>query len=91
MSVRPNLSTHVPIPDVHLAEMKEACLCPERFAVFLYVAKDGVAAGIAEVSLRSDHVNGTDSSPVAFLEGLFVSPGERNKGIAWLVVGAAEK
>jgi len=54
---------------------------PARYAQF--VAYDGGrAVGLAEAALRSDYVNGTATSPVAFLEGLYVAPDERRKGIA---------
>lgn len=34
-------------------------------------------------------MNGTDSSPVAFLEGLYVAPAGRRQGIAALLVDTA--
>jgi aminoglycoside 6'-N-acetyltransferase I len=42
----------------------------------------GEALAFAEASIRRDYVNGCDSSPVAFLEGIYVVPGHRNAGIA---------
>ena len=58
---------------------------------FVRVAVDGngVAAGFVEVSKRVDYVNGTTSSPVAFLEGLYVEPAARRKGVARALVDAA--
>jgi len=54
---------------------------PGRYAQF--VAYEGSrAVGLAEAALRRDYVNGAESSPVAFLEGLYVTPAERGKGIA---------
>lgn len=44
-----------------------------------------------EVALRSDYVNGTDSSPVGFLEGLYVDPAFRKQGIAAMLVYTAEQ
>ena len=35
-------------------------------------------------------MNGTDSSPVAFLEGIYVAPFARNLGVAKALVQAAE-
>ena len=51
---------------------------------FVRVAVDasGIAAGFVEASKRNDYVNGTSSSPVAFLEGLYVEPAARRKGVA---------
>lgn len=39
-------------------------------------------AGLAEVALRFDYVNGTTTSPVAFLEGIYVTPLHRRSGVA---------
>lgn len=39
-------------------------------------------AGFAEAALRRDYVNGCDSSPVAFVEGLYVRPEHRKADIA---------
>jgi len=51
---------------------------------FVRVAVDasGATAGFVEASKRNDYVNGTSSSPVAFLEGLYVEPAARRKGVA---------
>jgi aminoglycoside 6'-N-acetyltransferase I len=51
---------------------------------------DGVALGFAEAALRRDYVNGCKTSPVAFLEGIFVKPEARGKGVARAMVGAVE-
>jgi aminoglycoside 6'-N-acetyltransferase I len=42
---------------------------------------DGQMAGFAEVSLRKDHVEGTHSVPVPYLEGWFVRANYRGCGI----------
>jgi aminoglycoside 6'-N-acetyltransferase I len=56
------------------------------------LAVDRLAAvGFAEVSLRSDHVNGCESSPVAFLEGIWVAPARRRAGIGRQLVDAAAR
>jgi aminoglycoside 6'-N-acetyltransferase I len=41
--------------------------------------------------VRADYVNGTNSSPVAFLEGLYVVPEARRKGIAASLVSAVSQ
>ena len=38
--------------------------------------------------MRHDYVNGTDTSPVAFLEGLYVAPAARRAGVARALVAA---
>ena len=51
---------------------------------------DGVALGFAEAALRHDYVNGCRTSPVAFLEGIFVTPEARERGVARALVEAVE-
>lgn len=54
--------------------------------VRLAVLADGAAVGFVEASKRVDYVNGTSTSPVAFLEGLYVAPAARRKHIARALV-----
>jgi len=61
---------------------------PERYAQFIAVSDADLPLGFTEASLRTDHVNGTASSPVAFLEGLYVEPGARRRGVARALVRA---
>ncbi len=51
---------------------------------------DGRALGFAEASLRRDYVNGCKTSPVAFLEGIFVTPEARGTGVARALIEAVE-
>lgn len=48
----------------------------------------GEAVGFAEAALRHDYVNGCTSSPVLFLEGIYVRPAERRSGVARLLCDA---
>jgi aminoglycoside 6'-N-acetyltransferase I len=66
----------------HLAEMAAFIAAPRRYGQFIAYSPRGEAIGLAEVALRTDYVNGTETSPVAFLEGLYVLPGARRKGVA---------
>ncbi len=50
----------------------------------------GTAAGFAEAALRHDYVNGCTTSPVAFLEGIYVRPEHRRHGLARLLCRAVE-
>lgn len=61
---------------------------PDRLAAFVCVASDGTLIGFAEASLRSDYVNGCTTSPVAFLEGIYVDPEHRRSGLATDLIGA---
>lgn len=60
---------------------------PDRFLALLASHRSQVQ-GFAEASLRHDFVNGTESSPVAFLEGLYVAPEFRRQGVAHALVEA---
>lgn len=57
----------------------------------IYLACDGDKhIGFAQCSLRFDYVEGTDSSPVGYLEGIFVREEYRNKGIGKLLLSNCE-
>ena len=45
-------------------------------------------AGFAEASIRNDFVNGCETSPVLFLEGIYVEPPSRRHGFARALVDA---
>lgn len=80
-----------PQPDAeHRREMATMLDHPERFAVFIARGDDGAALGFAEASLRHDYVNGCETSPVGFLEGIYVAPVWRRRGVARLLVRAVE-
>ncbi len=74
----------------HLDEMAAFCANPERFIQLVAREPAGAAMGLVEAALRSDYVNGTDSSPVAFLEGIYVTPPFRGRGVARALVKAVE-
>lgn len=58
-------------------------------AVFLAWNSDE-AVGFAQCGLRYDYVEGTDSSPVGYLEGVFVTSKYRRHGIAKMLLMACE-
>jgi aminoglycoside 6'-N-acetyltransferase I len=90
LGLREALWTHCSRED-HLADMARIASMPDRFVTFLAGDSLDEPIGFAEVSLRSDYVNGTSSSPVAFLEGLFVAPSHRRHGVARELVQAAQE
>jgi len=57
---------------------------------FLYHANNEYEAFLS-LSLRHDYVEGTKSSPVGYIEGIYVSPNFRNKGIAQELINFAKK
>ena len=70
----------------HLRYMADAFVRGHH--VLIAIASDGVAVGFVEASMRVDYVNGTSTSPVAFLEGLYVEPSSRRNGVARELVAA---
>ena len=75
----------------HRVELERLVADPSRFIAFLALSPDDRGIGFPEVSLRSDYVNGCESSPVAFLEGIYVRPEFRRQGVARLLCEAAER
>jgi aminoglycoside 6'-N-acetyltransferase I len=51
---------------------------------------EGIAAGFANISIRKDYVEGSNSSPVGYIEGIYVKPEFRKQGIAKNFVEMAE-
>jgi len=68
--------------DEHRGYMAIALAQPERFLQLMIYDELRQPVGFIEGSLRSDYVNGTESSPVGFVEGVYVVPSWRRKGIA---------
>lgn len=87
-SLRLQLWPHSSEADV-LGEMADT-LARGHF-VRLAFASNGPAVGFVEAARRVDYVNGTSSSPVAFLEGLYVEPAWRRKGVARALVTEVER
>ncbi len=72
-----------------MAREFESLLSGGGAAVFLY-RKDGEAAGFAQCQLRHDYVEGTETSPVGYLEGIYVREDHRRQGIAGQLLNACE-
>ena len=73
-------------------EMQEemAGIMAQSDAAF-FLAYDGEnAVGFAQCQLRHDYVEGTDSSPVGYLEGIYVADGYRQQGFARDILSACE-
>ena len=79
-------------PDHTVEEMYtefEQILAKPDAACFLAYA-DEKAVGFAQCQLRHDYVEGTVSSPVGYLEGIYVADGYRKHGIARELLSACE-
>ncbi len=79
-------------PHNTLAEMEEEMekfLTADDSAIFL-VWEDNAAVGFAQASLRHDYVEGSDSSPTGYLEGIYVMEAYRSRGFAADLLSACE-
>ena len=74
--------------DEMCAEMEEILTKPDA-AFFLAYAED-TPVGFAQCQLRYDYVEGTGSSPVGYLEGIYVAQEYRKHGIARELLSACE-
>lgn len=70
------------------AEMEELLAKPD--AAFFLAYAGQTAIGFAQCQLRCDYVEGTDSSPVGYLEGIYVAEDCRKQGIAKDLLTACE-
>ena len=59
-------------------------------AAFFLAYADETAVGFAQCQLRHDYVEGTNSSPVGYLEGIYVADGYRQQGFARELLTACE-
>ena len=62
----------------------------EAQAAFFIKYVDGLPVGFAQCGLRTDYVEGTETSPVGYLEGIFVKEQYRKNGYAKELLRACE-
>jgi len=74
--------------DDHRSYMAMELARPDRFLQLMIYDELRQPIGFIEGSIRSDYVNGTESSPVGFVEGVYVVPSWRRRGIARLLFAA---
>ena len=80
-------------PDHSRQEMKtelQRQLSVERAVYFLAVEEEKTA-GFAQCQLRHDYVEGTESSPVGYLEGIYIREDWRKKGLARQLLETCEQ
>ena len=65
-------------------------LVKKDIAIFVCYLKNEIIA-FAQCQLRYDYVEGTNSSPVGYLEGIYVEPMYRKQGIAKKLLEECEK
>ena len=79
-------------PEHTMEELKrgfEGIIGGGKGAVFLLVL-EGQPVGFAQCQLRNDYVEGTGSSPVGYLEGIFIEQDFRRRGHARELLAACE-
>ncbi len=72
-----------------LYEEYEKFLTTEKEIGFLY-EQEGSMVAFLNLSIRHDYVNGCQTSPVAYLEALYVLPAYRRRGIGRDLIAQAE-
>ena len=79
-------------PDHTVEEMRSefADMIAKPDAAFFLAYADETAVGFAQCQLRYDYVEGTDSSPVGYLEGIYVVEVYRKQGVARELLSACE-
>lgn len=75
--------------DAHLLEMRQLLEQTQTLQLLSYNDQQQAIA-MLEASIRYEYVNGTQSSPVAFLEGIYVLPEYRRSGVASALVQQVE-
>ncbi len=73
-----------------LAEGFADLVTSDHAACFLAFEGD-LPVGFAQCQLRRDYVEGTETSPVGYLEGIFVREGFRRQGLATRLLGECQK
>lgn len=63
---------------------------PSGKEAFFVCYDGGKPVGHVDVALRTDYVEGVDSSPVGYLEAIYVDPAYRGKGVARELARLAE-
>ena len=60
-------------------------------SVFFLAYRENTAVGFAQCQLRHDYVEGTSSSPVGYLEGIYVRAEDRHLGLASQLMASCEE
>lgn len=73
-----------------LTEEFQTMLENEECVIYIYCI-DNMPVGFAQCGLRHDYVEGTESSPVGYLEGIFIKEEHRKKGYARDLIAECER
>ena len=74
----------------HERDIQNAFFNKAKSTAAFVAIMDGELIGFAEASVRRDYVNGCETSPVAFLEGIYVVPANRRQGVANALIAYVE-
>lgn len=74
----------------HRIDLEDLLLTARSLTGFIARDPSGTPVAFAEAALRTDWVNGCETTPVAFLEGLYVTEAFRRQGIARGLIAAVE-
>ncbi|WP_373432815.1 aminoglycoside 6'-N-acetyltransferase [Clostridium sp. N3C] len=80
-------------PDNEISDLEKEitnCIASKNEALFTYF-HGTIPVAFAQCSLRNDYVEGAETSPVGYLEGIYVKDEYRNKGIAKQLLMECEK
>ncbi len=77
------------VPEDLAEEFRRLVMNDEAVCFIKYVDDKPIA--FAQCQLRHDYVEGTESSPVGYLEGIFVSEGYREQGFAAELLSECER
>lgn len=71
-------------------ELEQVFAAPDNFQIFLAESDAGEVVGFLEAGIRSDYVEGCETSPVGYVEGWFVEENYRRQNVGKLLIEAAE-
>ncbi len=74
---------------LELEEEIDGFIKSDNTAIFLFYHEE-IPIGYSQVSIRYDYVEGSTSTPVGYLEGIFVEEDHRKKGIARALLNSCE-
>ncbi len=86
-TLRSQLWPHVRYDD-HVLETQRLLSDKLTYSAFIAFSSANLPVGFAEAAVRSDYVNGCHTSPVLFLEGIYVIPTARRAGVATALCAA---
>ena len=77
--------------DVNALQTEFEALARDEEAACFLAEEGGVEVGFAQCQLRHDYVEGTETSPVGYLEGIYVKAAFRRRGVAGQLLRACEE